>query len=79
MMKLLAEQRRDLEDVRKQSKASVKAELAFLERRIDLLIDVLIPLRQNAPNGDKQMLSYITKKMEVALGAIHRAQDKIDE
>lgn len=69
----------ELLDVRAQSKKSIRDELAFMERRINLVLDVLIPLRQNAPNGDKQMLSYITKKMEVALGAIHRAQDKIDE
>lgn len=77
-MKSLSEQHNELLAVRAQSKKSVKAELAFLERRLNLLIDVLIPLRDNA-KADKQSLRYVTKKMEVALGSVHMAQDKINE
>lgn len=40
-------------------------------------IDKLIPQRQASENGNKYKIGYIIKKLEVIVGAVHRAQDKM--
>lgn len=51
--------------------------LEDIELRCNNAIDKLIPLRQSLPDDQKRRLSYITKKLEVIVGACHRAQDKM--
>lgn len=41
-------------------------------------IDKLIPERQASIPGRKQKLSYVVKKLEIIVGACHKAQDKLD-
>ena len=50
-----------------------------LEVLINDDIDQLIPKRENCAAQDKYSYRYIIKKLEVALGAVHKAQDKIKE
>ena len=40
-------------------------------------IDKLIIERQSSANGRKQKLSYITKKLEVIVGAANKSIDKL--
>lgn len=42
-------------------------------------IDRLVIERQASKNGRKQRLSYLTKKLEVIVGACNRGLDKIAE
>ena len=56
-----------------------KKELEWLEQTINFNIDILIPKREAAVNGIKHNYRYIIKKLEVALEAVHKAQDKIKE
>jgi len=55
-----------------------QTELASLEASINASIDTLIPKRDQASSEDRYLYRYVTKKLEVALGAIHKAQDKIN-
>ena len=57
----------------------MQTELASLEASINASIDALIPKRDQASPEDRYLYRYVTKKLEVALGAIHKAQDKIAE
>lgn len=40
-------------------------------------IDKLMVIRQASQNGRKQKLSYLTKKLEVIVGACNRAQERL--
>ena len=40
-------------------------------------IDTLMAIRQSSVNGRKQKLSYVTKKLEVIVGACNRSLDKL--
>lgn len=42
------------------------------------VIDKLIVARQNCLDSRKQKLSYVTKKLEIIVGAANRALDKLD-
>jgi hypothetical protein len=79
MTKPLNQKHKELLQVRKAMNQSLTDELAFLERRLNLVIDTLIPLRDGADGSRKYKYRYVTRKMEVALGAVHLAQEKIDE
>jgi len=56
----------------------MQTELASLEASINASIDALIPKRDRAKPEDRYLYRYVTKKLETALGAIHKAQDKIN-
>lgn len=51
--------------------------LDVIEENVNDTIDKLIVRRQKAVGNEKKRLSYITKKLEVVIGAIHRIQDKM--
>lgn len=51
--------------------------LDVIEENVNNTIDKLIVRRQKAIGDEKKRLSYITKKLEVIIGAIHRIQDKM--
>ena len=40
-------------------------------------IDTLMAIRQSSVNGRKQKLSYVTKKLEVIIGACNRGMEKL--
>ena len=40
-------------------------------------IDTLMAIRQSSVNGRKQKLSYVTKKLEVIVGACNRGMEKL--
>jgi hypothetical protein len=46
--------------------------------RCNNMIDTLIIERQASVNGRKQKLSYITKKLEVIVGAANKSLDKLN-
>jgi hypothetical protein len=50
--------------------------LKHLEARVNIAIDILITKRDSVTN--KQHYRYIIRKLEQALGAIHKAQDKVE-
>ncbi len=50
-----------------------------LEARTNTSIDILINKRDNCSLADKYLYRYIVRKLEKCLGAIHKAQDKINE
>ena len=41
-------------------------------------IDMLMAIRQSSVNGRKQKLSYVTKKLEVIIGACNRGMEKLE-
>jgi hypothetical protein len=53
--------------------------LKHLEARTNIAIDILITKRDECLPADKYTYRYITRKLEQALGAIHKAQDKVNE
>lgn len=53
--------------------------LKAIEDIINDNIDKLIVKRDNAIDSEKYLYRYTTRKLEEALGAIHKAQDKINE
>lgn len=50
---------------------------ARISAEANLAIDKLIVIRQASQNGRKQKLSYITKKLEVIVGACNRGLEKL--
>lgn len=52
--------------------------LAGLEVSINDAIDILIPKRDAAKPKDKYHYRYVTRKLEMALGEVHKALDKIN-
>jgi len=58
---------------------SIISELEYLDRRLQLLIDVIAPIRQAAPGNEKQVISYVSKKIDVAGKAIGMALERISE
>jgi hypothetical protein len=50
--------------------------LKHLEARTNIAIDILITKRDSVTN--KQHYRYIIRKLEQCLGAIHKAQDKVE-
>ena len=53
--------------------------LSHLEARTNIAIDILITKRDNCLPSDKYPYRYIARKLEQCLGAIHKAQDKIND
>jgi hypothetical protein len=53
--------------------------LSHLEARTNISIDILINKRDNCLPADKYLYRYIARKLEQCLGAIHKAQDKVNE
>jgi hypothetical protein len=53
-------------------------ELQAIHNYLQPLIDRLMVVRQNANGIDKQTLSYVTKKIDIASKAIGLALDKIE-
>lgn len=53
--------------------------LQNISEQANIAIDKLISERQTSSNGRKQKLSYITKKLEVIVGACNRGLDKLDD
>jgi hypothetical protein len=57
-------------------------EIQHLLRNIEIIcndaIDKLITTRQNCLDSRKQKLSYITKKLEVIVGAANRGLEKLE-
>jgi len=58
--------------------ARIQQEATRIQQECNLAIDKLMPIRQSSLNGRKQKLSYVTKKLEVIVGACNRAKDKIN-
>lgn len=56
-----------------------KQGLQELEVLINFHIDNLIIKRDNCLPSDKYPYRYIARKLEQCLGAIHKAQDKVEE
>ena len=52
--------------------------LKHLEARINIDIDILITKRDKCLPSDKYPYRYIVRKLEQCLGAIHKAQDKVE-
>jgi hypothetical protein len=52
--------------------------LANLETRTNIAIDILITKREACLPSDKYPYRYIVRKLEQCLGAIHKAQDKVE-
>jgi hypothetical protein len=52
--------------------------LKHLEARTNIAIDILIIKRDNCLPSDKYPYRYIIRKLEQCLGAIHKAQDKVE-
>lgn len=50
---------------------------ARISTEANLAIDRLIIIRQASQNGRKQKLSYLTKKLEVIVGACNKSLDKL--
>ena len=57
----------------------LRVELHFLDAKLQILIDELVEVRQKAQPGQKQMLSYVSKKVDLAAKSIGLALDKIEE
>ena len=55
-----------------------KNQLMIVDNRLQVLIDNLKLARQNASVGDKQKLSYISKKVDMAAKAIGMALERIE-
>lgn len=53
--------------------------LQNISEQANIAIDKLIVTRQNCIDSRKQKLSYITKKLEVIVGACNRGLDKLDD
>lgn len=79
MTKSLDQQRKELEQTRKKMQQSVIDELKYLDRKLQRLIDMLQPIRQESPLGDKQKVSYVSRKVDVAGKAIGLALEKLNE
>jgi len=79
MKKPLFEMRQDLLATRKQMQQSIINELKYIDRTLQRLIDVLQPIRQNSPGGDKQAVSYVSRKVDLAAKSIGLALEKIEE
>lgn len=75
----LAKAHRELLELRNHMHQSTVNELEYLYRRLQLLIDIMQPMRQSSPGHIKYKLSYISKKIDLAGKAIGMALDKIDE
>jgi hypothetical protein len=57
----------------------IKALLTETLDKCNEAIDKLMIVRQASKNGRKQRLSYLTKKLDVIVGACNRGLDKIAE
>ena len=53
--------------------------LEHISNKANEVIDKLIVVRQNCLDSRKQKLSYVTKKLEVIVGACNRGLDKLDD
>ncbi len=53
--------------------------LQEIAEKSNIAIDKLIVCRQNCLDSRKQKLSYITKKLEVIVGAANRSLDKLED
>ena len=51
--------------------------LEDIARKSNNAIDKLIEIRQNCLDSRKQKLSYVTKKLEIIVGACNRSLDKL--
>lgn len=56
---------------------ATKARLDILEREINHQIDILIKKRDACEGNNKYLYRYVARKLEQALGFVHKAQEKI--
>lgn len=56
----------------------IKLDLSNIDVEIQRMIDKLKEDRQSAADGDKQLYSYVSKKLDIAGKAIGMALDKIN-
>ena len=60
-------------------KHRIQHKLQQIDNQLQPLINQLIELRQNCPDGDKQVYSYVSKKVDQAGKAIGMALERIEE
>ena len=59
--------------------AEIIALFESIALRANDAIDTLMAIRQSSVNGRKQKLSYVTKKLEVIVGACNRGMEKLKD